>query len=225
MPAGYSNPTPTRNKKFMNFFTMTDIHITDKEAPNQLIYFQQFDSTNSGPNTSIYSPVMMYTTQVLDAAIQTVNALHEHNQFDFGISLGDTCNNTSYNELRWYIDVFDGRFITPSSGAHVGAGDIDYQKPFQAAGLHKSIPWYQALGNHDHFFIGSFPVDAEPALGIRESYISDKVWAISDLLVPNLAKRFQSCSAWKTSTIAPTYYAGVIDGKTPYGEHYPCRPC
>ena len=88
MPAGYSNPTPTRHKRILHFFTMTDIHITDKEAPNQLIYFQQFDSRNSAQNTSIYSPVMMYSTQVLDAAIQTVNALHEQNQFDFGISLG-----------------------------------------------------------------------------------------------------------------------------------------
>ena len=217
MPVGYSNPTPTRNKKILNFFTMTDIHITDKEAPNQLIYLQQADSRNSAQNTSIYSPVMMYSTQVLDAAIQTVNALHEQNQFDFGISLGDTCNNTSYNELRWYIDVFDGKLITPSSGAHVGAGDIDYQKPFQAAGLHKSIPWYQALGNHDHFFIGSFPVDAEPALGIRESYISDKVWAISDLLVPNL-ETFPVLFSMENLHKAPTYYAGVIDGKTPYGE-------
>lgn len=57
---------------------------------------------------------MMYTTHVLDAAIQTVNALHQKNAFDFGISLGDTCNNTQYNELRWYIDVIDGKVITPA---------------------------------------------------------------------------------------------------------------
>ena len=73
MPAGYSNSTPDRNTKLLNFFTITDIHITDEEAPNQLMYLQQFDGPNSGSNTSIYSPVMMYTTQVLDAAMQTVN--------------------------------------------------------------------------------------------------------------------------------------------------------
>ena len=116
---------------------------------------------------------MRYTTHVLDAAIQTANALHKKNAFDFAISLGDTCNSTSYNELRWYIDVIDGKVITPSSGAHLGADTIDYQKPYQAAGLDKSIPWYQALGNHDHFLIGSFPVDADPSLGLRQSYISD----------------------------------------------------
>jgi metallophosphoesterase (TIGR03768 family) len=217
MPAGYTNPTPVRNTKLLNFFTISDIHITDEEAPNQLMYLQQFDGPNAGVNTSIYSPVMMYTTQVLDAAMQTVNALNKQNPFDFGISLGDTCNSTSYNELRWYIDVIDGRFITPSSGGHAGADDIDYQRPFKAAGLDKSIPWYQTLGNHDHFLIGSFPVDADPALGLRESYISDTVWAISDILVPDLAA-FPVLFNMQNFPDTPRYYMGVIDGSTPNGN-------
>jgi metallophosphoesterase (TIGR03768 family) len=217
MPAGYRNPMPVRNKKLLNFFAITDIHITDKEAPNQLIYLQQFDGINSGPNTSIYSPVMLYTTHVLDAAIQTINALHEENRFDFGISLGDTCNNTSYNELRWYIDVIDGKFITPSSGAHVGEQNIDYQKPFQAAGLNKSIPWYQALGNHDHFYIGSFPVDADPALGLRQSYISDTVWSVSNILVPSVAN-FPVLFDMEKIPNLPAYYMGVLDGQTREGR-------
>ena len=51
-----------------------------------------------------------------------------------------------------------GKVITPSSGAHIGADSVDFQKPFKAAGLDKSIPFFQVLGNHDHFMIGSFPV-------------------------------------------------------------------
>jgi hypothetical protein len=125
MPDGYVVPTLPPKAKLLNFFAITDIHITDKEAPNQIIYLQQLDPTYSGTNTSIYSPIMMYTTQVLDAAIQTANALHKKKAFDFGISLGDTCNNTSYKELRWYIDVIDGKVIIPSSGAHVGASTIE----------------------------------------------------------------------------------------------------
>ena len=217
MPADYDNSAPLRNNLLLHFFSITDIHITDKEAPNQLIYLQQFDGANSGNNTSIYSPVMMYTTHVLDAAMQTVNALHEQKPFDFGISLGDTCNNTSYNELRWYIDVIDGKVITPSSGANVGANDIDYQKPFKAAGLNKSIPWYQVLGNHDHFYIGSFPVDADPTLGIRQSYISDTVWAAGDLLVPNTAT-FPTLFDMDNLKKQPSYYMGNIDGSTRYGD-------
>lgn len=222
MPSGYVVPALPPKAKLLNFFAITDIHITDKESPNQLIYMQQWDPTYSGTNTSIYSPVMMYTTHVLDAAIQTANALHNKdnkaNPFDFGISLGDTCNNTSYNELRWYIDVIDGKVITPSSGDHRGADTIDYQKPYKAAGLDKSIPWYQALGNHDHFFIGSFPVDAEPSLGIRDSYTNGTVWSRADLLIPLLPPlAFPVMFSMDNMTVGQQYYQGIIDGSTPLG--------
>lgn len=228
---------PAKRKRLANFFAMTDIHITDKEAPNQLIYIQQADSAFGGEMTSIYSPVMMYTTQVLDAAVQTVNELHQRSPFDFGISLGDVCDSGRYNELRWYIDVIDGKPIRPSSGAHLGEDKVDFQKPFQAAGLNKSIPWYQVLGNHDHFYIGSVPVDADPTLKIRESYVSDQVWAVGDVLIPNASKSTPaalppvvydlkaSLSGTSsvtlndpvTGVVGNTFYMGVIDGSSPYG--------
>jgi metallophosphoesterase (TIGR03768 family) len=216
MPAGYVIPALPAKAKLLNFFALTDIHITDKESPNQLIYLQQLNSRYAGANTSIYSPIMMYTTHVLDAAIQTANALHRTNAFDFGISLGDFVNSAQYNELRWYIDVIDGKVIIPSSGDHRGAGTIDYQKPYKAAGLDKSIPWYQTLGNHDHFFIGSFPVDADPSLGLRASYISGTVWAIADILTPNFAA-FPVLFNMENMKATPKYYQGVLDGSTPLG--------
>ncbi len=207
MPAGYTGESATKRTKLLNFFTISDIHITDKESPSQLIYLQQlvYPSLGKAPwffVTSIYSPIMMYTTHVLDSAVQTINALHKKNPIDFGISLGDTCNSTQYNELRWYIDVLDGKVITPSSGAHVGADTIDYQKPYKAAGLDKTIPWYQAMGNHDHFWIGSIPVNDN----LRKSYISDTIFAAGDVLADpkNINK--------------PDYYMGVLDGSTPYGN-------
>jgi metallophosphoesterase (TIGR03768 family) len=217
MPSAYSNPSPARVKQLASFFSFTDIHITDKESPNQLIYIQQYDSVNGGPGTSLYSPVMMYTTHVLDAAIQTVNALHKQTPFDFGISLGDACNSSQYNETRWYIDVIDGKIITPSSGAHLGATSIDYQKPYRAAGLNKSIPWYQTLGNHDHFCIGSFPIDADPTLNLRQAYTSGNVWAIGDVLISNSGLfpcRFDTTASLKQKTL----YPGVIDGSTATGS-------
>ena len=218
MAPGYTIPATTKNKQLLNFFAITDIHITDKEAPNTFITLQQQDMANSGQNTSIYSPIMPYTTHVLDAAIQTANALHRKNAFDFAISLGDTCNCTSYNELRWYIDVIDGKVITPSSGAHLGADTVDYQKPYKAAGLDTSIPWFQALGNHDHFLLGSFPVDGDPSLGLRASFLSDTVWAVPDFLVPNIAPAaFPANFSMQNMKKTPKYYAGVIDGTSSLG--------
>lgn len=207
MSAGYSSPSGNNPLKLLRFFAITDIHITDKESPSQLLYLQPLNQYGFEANvTSVYSPTMLYTTHVLDAAIQTVNFLHKQNPMDFGISLGDVCNNTQYNELRWYIDVIDGKVITPSSGAHAGADTIDYQKTFKAAGLDKAIPWYQALGNHDHLWFGSVPIEAG---GFGKSYTSDEVMAMVNALA-------YSSNIYKRD--AQQYYMGVIDGSSPNGE-------
>ncbi|WP_051327756.1 TIGR03768 family metallophosphoesterase [Desulfatirhabdium butyrativorans] len=206
MPTGYSVASVTNQAHLLNFFTMTDIHIADKESPAQGNYFgwgAAFGADASGANhSSAYSPVICYTTQVLDAAIQTVNAIHNQTPFDFGIFLGDAINNTQYNELRWYIDVLDGKEITPSSGAHLGAKTIDYQKPYRAAGLNKSIPWYQVMGNHDQFYMGTFLEDDF----IRSLRIGDTI---------------QNCGSDMNTPPGPDnhgYYMGVVDGTTPDGE-------
>lgn len=207
MSSSYAYPTNNDPVTLLRFFAITDIHITDKESPSQLIYMQQLNEHGfEAAATSVYSPTMLYTTHVLDAAVQTVNALHKITPVDFGISLGDTCNSTQYNELRWYIDVLDGEEIQPSSGAHVGADIIDYQKPYKAAGLDRSIPWYQAIGNHDHFWLGSIPVDIG---GLGDSYTSDEVIATGNALA-------NASDIYNTSK--QQYYMGVIDGSTPDGK-------
>jgi metallophosphoesterase (TIGR03768 family) len=206
MPVGHTPPAGNKPAKLLRFFTISDIHITDKESPSQLIYMQPKNEHGLEANaTSVYSPTMLYTTHVLDAAVQTVNALHKTDPIDFGISLGDTCNSTQYNELRWYIDVLDGKVITPSSGAHAGADSIDYQKPYKAAGLDPSIPWYQAIGNHDHFWLGSIPPDAGD---LRKSCISDEVLAMGNALA-------RASDIYSKNP--PLYYMGVIDGSTANG--------
>ncbi len=206
MAGGYVFPSTGKPHNLLRFFAITDVHITDKESPSQLIYLQPLNKYGfEAAATSVYSPTMLYTTQVLDAVIQTVNALHKTDRFDFGISLGDVANNTQYNELRWYIDVLDGKVITPCSGARAGVDTIDYQKPFQAAGLDPSIPWYQAIGNHDHFWFGSIPVGPG---GFEKSFTSDEVIAMGDVLA-NASNIY--------SKKPPLYYMGVIDGSTPTG--------
>ena len=202
MPSGYVYPAGPVKAQLSNFFVFTDVHCTDKESPAQLIYLQQLDE-NDAACTSCYSPVMLYTTHVLDAAVQTVNALHKQKPYDFGIALGDVADKTQYNELRWFIDVIDGKIITPSSGAHLGACTIDYQKPYKAAGLDRTIPWYQALGNHDHFWIGSVSV---LQTWLRDAFVGNTVIAAGDILTNPY--NFNS----------PDFYMGVLDGSTRYGD-------
>lgn len=219
MPIGYLPPDTEKRTPLLNFFAMSDIHLTDKEAPNQFIHNQKEKSSSN--NTSIYSPVMVYTPQVFDAALQTINALHKKKKYDFGISLGDVSNSAMYNELRWYIDILDGKKIRPSSGAHLGEDSIDYQKPFQAAGLSKEIPFYQVLGNHDHFLIGSFPIFEDYSdLGLEDSYTADKVWTVTDFLKgdPTTYPALFNSDTLKKGNGKDRYFGGVIDGSTQYGE-------
>ena len=197
----------------LSFFTISDIHICDKESPAQCIYdgynypYTRTPPTGTPPNypvgnSSAYSAVILYTTHVLDAAVQTVNAIHNQTPFDFGILLGDAVNNTQYNELRWYIDVLDGKEISPSSGDHIGSGNIDYQKPYQAAGLNKSIPWYQVVGNHDQFYMGSF---------LENDYIRS-------LRIGDTIQNASSNMSLPPSPDIHGYYMGVVDGSAPDGE-------
>ncbi len=201
MRDGYTG-SPNR-ARLLSFFSLSDIHITDKESPAQVVYFgwsAPFGTT--GLLSQAYSPVMLSTTQVLDAAISTINCMHLQTPFDFGITLGDMANASQYNELRWFIDVLDGKYITPSSGAHLGAGYIDYQTPFQAAGLNSSIPWYATVGNHDQFWMGvSYPSDK-----IRDTLKGGEVL--------NMADDPFAINASEGNGV----YTGVIDGTTIYGD-------
>ncbi len=195
----------TNATRLLSFFTMSDIHISDKESPAQSnwVGWSAVYGPTSNQLSSAYSPVILSTTQVLDAAVQTINVLHKKSPFDFGISLGDTINNTQYNELRWYIDVIDGKVITPSSGAHAGAGTIDYQMPYKAAGLDKSLLWYQTIGNHDQFMMGSF-------------YEFDKTLAAH--IGTNVINYENNPTPTYAGIHGTGFYMGVVDGTTPYGD-------
>jgi metallophosphoesterase (TIGR03768 family) len=200
MPAGYAGSANTA--RLLTYFTMSDIHITDKESPAEVPYFG-WSAPNgaAGLFNQAYSPVMLSTTQVLNAAVKTINSLHNQTAFDFGMLLGDACNSSQYNELRWFIDVMDGKTITPSSGDHLGARSIDYQKPFKAAGLNGSIPWYACIGNHDEFWMGVNYPNAK----LQNAMVGSEVLNIGPvLLAPN-------------NSDATGVYVGVVDGTSNIG--------
>jgi len=196
----------TNQARLLSFFSISDIHITDKESPAQVPYLGWSAAfTNDGQgglNHAAFSPVMFDSTFHLDAAVRTINALHQLTPFDFGMVLGDNGNASQYNEVRWFIDVMDGQYITPSSGAHLGATNIDYQMPFQAAGLDPSIPWYEAIGNHDQYWMGV----GLPTEKIQLALIGSNILniATNGPLYPNGSE-------------GTGMYVGTVDGSTPDG--------
>ena len=196
------NYTGARNvARLLRYFSISDIHIADKESPAQPIYMALLRGYGSGMS-SAYSPIILSTPQVLDAAVQTINALHKATPFDFGLSLGDAVNNTQYDELRWFLDTIDGKVICPSSGTHAGQFGIDYQQPFYAAGLNSEIPWYQVIGNHDQFWMGCcFENDKT-----RSAHVGSTIIDIGE-------------NASAIESLNETgFYTGAVDGSTPYGD-------
>ncbi len=199
-PLGYDGNDVSNEAVLVNFFSLSDIHITDKESPAQAIYYGYKWNIISG-----YCPAMLYSTHMLDAAVNTVNGLHKANPFDFGLSLGDAINSAQYNELKWYIDVMDGKIINPDSGEkddpNPGSSN-DYQDAFKAVGIDPSIKWYQALGNHDHIWMGMYPPD---------SYVRDKMIGSTILELGNIFTD-------KRGLATRGFYMGAIDGKTINGD-------
>jgi metallophosphoesterase (TIGR03768 family) len=204
MPVDYA--ATNHAARLLSFFSLADAHMTDKESPAQVPYLGWSagfgDAGLAQLNPSAYTPVILATPHRLDAAVKTINTLHRLIPFDFGIALGDVCNSGQYNELRWFIDVMDGKYITPSSGAHDGADTIDYQKPFQAAGLDPSIPWYAVIGNHDQLWMGI----GYPSEKVQQAMIGSNVLNISTSgpLIP-------------PGSEGTGMYVGVVDGTTPEG--------
>lgn len=198
MPSGYNYASVTKTSTLLRFFTITDIHITDKESPAQAIFFAPYAKQNG---ISCYSPLMLYSTQVLDATIQTINDLHKQQPFDLGLALGDMANSAQYNEIRWFIDIMDGKTITPSSGVQKPGTNNHYQDTYKAAGLNPTIPWYATIGNHDHFWMGSKPMNTK----IENTLIGSSILQLGDI--------FNDPDAMDKNTFS----TGTLDGSTQYG--------
>ena len=134
MPTGYSGASVTNTGRLLNFFAITDIHITDKESPAQVIYSGLSAPFGAGGlSFGAYSPIISYTTQ--------------------------------------------------------------------SAGLNKSIPWYQVIGNHDQYFTGLY----RESDYIRSIHVGDTIF--------NFGLSFAS-----PSPLIHGYYMGVVDGSTPDGD-------
>ena len=155
-------PEPQGGVLWLQFAQITDTHILDDESPARTVRLADL-------TPSAWRPQEAYSAQVLDATLRVLNdyhtgALQPQYRLDFVIHTGDTVDNAQYNELRWFMDIMDGKAVLPDSGAldgpqRHGPPHNNPKLAFQAAGLLPEIPWYVVYGNHDALCAGNFALD------------------------------------------------------------------
>ncbi|MBU1218173.1 hypothetical protein KKF34_16985 [Myxococcota bacterium] len=150
--AALSNGSVANASSLMYFAHMTDIHITDEESPARSIHSPLAEG-------SAWRPQEPWSTHILSAAVETINAFTAVRPHDFVVFSGDLTDNHLGIELSWFIDSLEGNVLDPDTGSDEdprAAGLPDPHDPYQPAGFLPEVKWYAAVGNHDLLVLGNF---------------------------------------------------------------------
>ena len=160
-----------RRRSLVVFHHFGDAQLLDEESP---LRGEWQDSCPTPLSTAAFRPQEALTLQVVASLIRQANRIDRssvtNRAVDFALHTGNAADNAQYNELRWFIDLMDGKQVAPDSGGPGYDGvqsespDQRYpdllslaQVPFKPQG--SRFPWYTALGNRDVLVQGNFPPD------------------------------------------------------------------
>lgn len=186
-----------RRRSLLYIAHHTDTHVCDAQSPARLEGGDVFGWVNPGSDGG-HRPQETCTTQVLDRLVAATNAVATSPlsgaPMAWCIHTGDNTDNRTTAEVRWWIDVLDGRPVTPNTGAegrYEGVQRSGWRAvwhPDRAAWDRRSqaglphlprfldaavapfdpvglgVPWLAVFGNHDQIFQGTFGPSVGPRI-------------------------------------------------------------
>jgi len=115
-----------RRRALLAFAHLTDVHVIDVQSPMRVEWLDRFDDQDQegDPTTGIvasaYRPQELLSAQVAEVMVRAVNDVGvgpvTGAPLEFALQTGDNSDNAQLNEIRWNIDIMDGRRVRPDSG-------------------------------------------------------------------------------------------------------------
>jgi hypothetical protein len=113
-------------KLLARFAHMPDLQINDDESPNRLA---NFDSP--GTLSGAFRPQDHDLCRMTNAAVKTVNQIHEKTPIDFLLLGGDNADSAQQNEVDWVIGILGGGSVSAIRARMTIRKGVDGKDPFE----------------------------------------------------------------------------------------------
>ncbi len=160
----------SRNRRSLAYFAqLTDPQIADEMSPSRV---EVFDPAG-GLVSAAWRPQEALDTQTFDQVVRSVNANQNspvragggrgRARLGFSILTGDQPDNMQLNETQWYMNVLNGRPVSPFSGQPLSdSNTCSSASPEEAAQLDAAVAQRRYTGVQDYDDYPGAPPDRYP---------------------------------------------------------------